>query len=142
MPGASSSVIIEVPAKVIYEVVTDFVKYPEFLPETKEVDIIKKNTKSAQVEYIIKVIKRISYTLNYQLTPNKKVVWTFVEGNTFKDCHGSWEFEELEKGVTDATYTVDVSFGLFVPKKITEMLVGKNLPNLMRAFKDRAEGLT
>ena len=140
MPGASSSITMNVPAKKIYEVVTDFESYPEFLPETREVEIIKKNTKSAQVEFTIKLIKTIRYMLDYKLTPGKKVSWTFVEGD-FRDCSGSWSFKETGKGVTEATYEVDVEFGLFVPKKITEMLVGKNLPVLMKNFKDRAESL-
>ena len=140
MPGTSTSVTIEVPAKVIYDVVTDFESYPEFLPETREVEVIKKNAKSAQVEYTIKVIKTIRYTLDYQLTPHKKVVWKYVEGD-FRDCFGSWTFKESKKGVTEATYELDVEFGLFVPKKITEMLVGQNLPKLMQNFKKRAESL-
>ena len=73
--------------------------------------------------------------LDYKLTANKRVVWSFVEGD-FRDCSGSWTFEEQDKGVTEATYEVDVEFGLFVPKKITELLVGNNLPVLMKNFKD------
>lgn len=140
MPGTSTSLIINVPSKVIYDVVTDFESYPEFLPETREVEIIKQNAKTAQVEFTIKVIKTIRYTLDYKLTPNKKVVWKYVEGD-FRDCFGSWTFKETKKGVTEATYEVDVEFGLFVPKKITEMLVGQNLPKLMENFKNRAESL-
>lgn len=141
MPGATISVTIHTPAKVVYNVLTDFEKYPEFLDEMREVNTIEKTAKTAQVEFVIKVIKRIRYTLDYKLTPNKKIVWHFVEGDTFKDCKGSWTLKETKKGVTEATYHVEVDFGLFVPKKITEMLVGRNLPNLMRSFKNRAEGL-
>ncbi len=140
MPGASATIEIEVPPKVVYEVITDFEAYPEFLSETRHVEVIHKNTKSAQVDFEIKVIKTIRYTLDYKLSQNKGISWTFVEGDGFKDCFGSWSLEDKD-GVTEATYEVDVSFGLFVPKKITEMLVGKNLPNLMQAFKDRAESL-
>lgn len=140
MPGTSTSVTIEVPPKAIYDVVIDFESYPEFLPETRDVEIIKQNAKSAQVEYTIKVIKTIRYTLDYRLTPYKKVVWKYVEGD-FRDCFGSWTFKELKPGLTEATYELDVEFGLFVPKKITEMLVGQNLPKLMDNFKRRAESL-
>jgi ribosome-associated toxin RatA of RatAB toxin-antitoxin module len=141
VPGATISVIINRPTNIVYNVVTDFEKYPEFLAETREVETIHKNAKTAQVEFVIKVIKKIRYTLDYKLTRNKKVVWSFVEGDTFKDCKGSWNLKEIEKGVTEATYHVEVDFGLFVPKKITEMLVGKNLPSLMQSFKDRAESM-
>ncbi len=140
MPGASIDVTIEAPAKVVYQMITDFEAYPEFLNETRQVEVIHQNSKTAQVDFEIKVIKTIHYTLDYKLTPNKKVVWSFVEGDGFKDCFGSWILKDQD-GVTDATYEVDVSFGLFVPRKITEMLVGKNLPSLMKSFKERAESL-
>lgn len=140
MPGAETSVIIEAPIETVYDIITDFERYPEFLPETREVDVIEKNETSAQVEFVIKVIKKIRYTLDYTLTEPTQVAWTFIEGDSFRDCHGSWTLVDQD-GVTDATYHVDVSFGLFVPKKITEILVGKNLPNLMQAFKERAEHL-
>lgn len=141
MPGATTSVIINTTPKLLYKVVTDFEKYPEFLSEMREVDVIKKTAKSAHVEFVIKVIKKIRYTLEYKLTANKKISWGFVEGDTFKNCQGSWTLKEKKKGVTEATYHVEVDFGLFVPRKITEMLVGKNLPSLMRSFKERAESL-
>ncbi len=141
MPGASTEVIIEAPIEQVYEVITDFEKYPEFLDETRRVEVIEMTEDSAQVDFEIKVIKTIRYTLDYVLTPGQGIEWTFVEGDGFKDCFGSWKLEEVEPGVTEATYEVDVSFGLFVPKKITEMLVGKNLPNLMQSFKERVESL-
>ena len=141
LPGASTDVTIEAPAKIVYDVITDFESYPEFLDETREVDVIKHTTKTAQVEFVIKVIKRIRYTLDYKLNPGKKISWTLAEGDSFKECSGSWTLEESEPGLTHATYDVEIDFGLFVPKKITEILVVKNLPNLMQAFKDRAESL-
>lgn len=141
MPGVTISVIIKVPAKTIYEVVTDFESYSEFLSGTREVYIIGKTARTAQVEFLGKFIKTIHYTLDFKLTPNKKVAWTLVEGNIFKDSHGSWTFEEIEKGVTKATYQVDCSFRFFVPKKITKMILDNTLPILVKSFKERAESL-
>ncbi len=141
MPGANTSVTIEAPAKTVYEVFTDFDSYPEFLSETRRVEVIKQTAKTAQVEFEIKVIKKIQYTLDYKLTSNKKIVWDLLEGDLFKTCSGSWTLKESKKGITEAQYDIEVDFGMFVPKKITEMLVGKNLPSLMKSFKDRAESL-
>lgn len=141
MPGTTASIDIEAPAKVVYNVVSDFESYPDFLPETREVEVLSRTTKKARASYKIKVIKSILYTLDYNLTPGKKISWTFVDGNLFKDCKGSWTFKETKKGLTLATYTIDIEFGLFVPKTITDMLVGRNLPTMMERFKQRAEDL-
>lgn len=140
MPGASTSVVMEVPAKVIYEVVSDFESYPDFLPDVKKTSVTKKG-KGVQAEFEISVIKTIRYTLDFSLVPNKKVSWTFVKGDVFKDNTGEWTFEEVKKGQTKVTYSVDVDFGLFVPSLITKKLVGSNLPTMMKRFKERAESL-
>jgi len=141
MAGATESIVMEVSPEKIYEIVTDFENYSEFLPEMRQVEVLKKSATAAQARFTIKIIKTVQYTLDYKLTPNEKVSWSFVEGNLFKDCKGSWRFEELEAGVTEATYNVDIDFGRFVPKMITDKLAGSNLPSMMKQFKDRAESL-
>jgi ribosome-associated toxin RatA of RatAB toxin-antitoxin module len=131
---------MDVPAKTIYEVVTDFESYPEFLPDVKKAAVAKKG-KALQADFEISVIKTIRYSLAFSLVPNKRVSWTFVKGDIFKDNQGEWTFEEMGKGKTKVTYNIDVDFGLFVPSLITNKLVGHNLPTMMKRFKDRAESL-
>lgn len=140
MPGASTSIVMDVPPKVIYDVVTDFERYPQFLPDVKKASIVKKG-KGLQADFEISVIKTIHYSLAFSLHPAKKVAWTFVKGDLFKDNRGEWLFEELKKNQTKVTYNIEVDFGLFVPSMITNKLVGHNLPTMMKRFKDRAESL-
>lgn len=140
MPGAETSIIVNVPAKKIYEVVSDFASYPDFHSEVKKVRIHKKG-KHLTADFEISVIKTIRYTLNFHLTPNKKIAWDFVEGDIFKDNHGYWLFEEEDKNKTKATYHIEVNFGFMVPSLITNKLVGHNLPAMMKKFKQRAESL-
>lgn len=140
MPGASTSIVMNVPPKVIYEVVLDFANYPKFLPDVKR-SIVEKKGKRILADFEISVIKKIHYTLAFDTHPHKKIAWSFVKGDLFKDNHGHWEFEEIEKGRTQVTYDIEVDFGLFVPSMITNKLVGHNLPAMMKRFKDRAEGI-
>ncbi len=124
---------------VLYDVVLNFEKYPEFLPDAKKVTTLK--TKPLTVSFEISVIKKVRYTLSFKTIPGKKISWSFVEGDFFKDNHGSWLFEEVKKGQTKATYHIEVDFGLFVPSIITDKLAGRSLPKMMERFKKRAEGL-
>jgi ribosome-associated toxin RatA of RatAB toxin-antitoxin module len=140
MPGASTSIVMDVPVKVIFDVVVDFENYSEFLPDVKKASVAKKG-KYLRADFEISVIKTVRYTLDFSIIPNKKVSWTFVEGDLFKDNTGEWTFEEIKKGQTKVTYVIDVDFGLFVPSIITKKLVGSNLPTMMKRFKDRAESL-
>ncbi len=138
MPGASSDIIINVPPKVIYDIASDFENYPEFLPDVKSV-VVEKSGKNPVVTFEISVIKRIYYTLQFTLVPGKKISWTYVKGDLFKDNQGGWEFEAVGKGQTKVTYHVDVEFGIPVPSLITRKLVGSNLPSMLKRFKERAE---
>jgi hypothetical protein len=42
-------------------------------------------------------------------------------------------------GKTEATYTVDVSFSVWVPSFMKDYVVGSSLPATLEAFKNRIE---
>jgi ribosome-associated toxin RatA of RatAB toxin-antitoxin module len=141
MPGASTSIVIDAAPKVIYDVIVDFENYSKFLPDVKKVVIKEKKAKHVIVSFELSVIKKIHYTISVAMVPNKKMSWTLVEGDLFKSNTGSWELEEVKKGQTKATYTVEIGFGFMVPSFVTNKLVGSNLPSMMKRFKERAESL-
>lgn len=145
MPSASRSITANVSADHFFETVTDYESYPEFIPETVAVEIVKKGKKSKDgsktddVKFSIKVIKKIDYTL--RLTSNAdelSVAWELVDG-PFKSNNGGWEIKAAGKGKTEATYTVDITMGFLVPQSITNMLVGSSLPKMLEQMKERAE---
>ena len=139
MPGTSISVVIDTPVKTIYDVVVDFESYPEFLSDLKAAHVEKK--KPLTVSFDVHLIKKIKYSLSFNLVPNKKVEWELTEGDLFKKNSGSWTFKELKKNQTEATYNIDVAFGFLVPSLITNKLIGRSLPDMMQKFEKRAESL-
>lgn len=144
MPTASRSITVNVPISHFFETVTDFESYPEFIPETVAVEITKKGKKSKDgsrtddVKFSIKVIKKIDYTLRITSSPDDKVEWELVDG-PFKSNNGGWDLKAAGKGKTEATYSVDITMGFLVPQSITNMLVGSSLPKMLEQMKDRAE---
>ncbi|MBI2981529.1 MAG: SRPBCC family protein [Deltaproteobacteria bacterium] len=141
MPKVSETIVVDVPPKKIYEVALDFEKYPEFLSDVKEATVQNGRSKSLIVDFDIKVIKSVQYTLKVTGTPYKSIRWELIKGALFKKNNGEWNFKEEGKGKTRATYMIDIDFGLFVPSMITSRLIGSNLPSMMKKFKERAEGL-
>jgi coenzyme Q-binding protein COQ10 len=139
MAKTTSTIEIHAPIKKIYEVITDFESYPDFLSGSKEVNILKKNGSHLQVQFKVDVIKTIAYTLDIHLTPPKGFKWSLIKGDFMKSNSGAWKLEEVKKGVTQANYEIEVDFGLLVPKSISNLLIGKNLPTMMKEFKERAE---
>lgn len=145
MPSASRSIVVNVPPEHMFETITDYESYPDFIPETLGVEIMKKGkagkdgSRTVDVKFDIKVIKQIDYTLRLTEEPHERVTWELVEGKIFKSNNGSWELKAAGKGKTEATYTVDITIGLLVPQTITNMLVGSSLPKMLEQMKERAE---
>lgn len=141
MSSASAQIEIAAPIKDVFQVISDFEAYPEFLSETKKVTILKKSAKSMRVEFQVQMIKKIKYTLDIKLAAPKSVSWTLVEGDFMKKSVGAWKLSS-KKGMTQAKYEIDMEFGGLVPKAISDKLIGTNLPSMMQAFRDRAEELS
>lgn len=141
MAATSSKITINAPIKTVFDVVTDFESYPEFLSGSKGVKVLSKKGSNVQVEFKVDVIKTVTYVLDFKLSSPKECSWKFVKGDFMKSNTGSWKLKEVKKGVTEAIYEIDISFGLLVPGNIATMLVGKNLPTMMKEFKERAEAM-
>ena len=136
----SQDIEIKATPKQCYKIITDYAKYPDFISDLKSVEVKNKKGNSCDVTYHISVIKDIKYTLRMVGEPGEnRIEWSFVSGEMMKDNHGFWQLEEIKKGVTLATYNVEVKFGLLVPSTVTKVLVGKNLPSMLAAFKKRIE---
>jgi Oligoketide cyclase/lipid transport protein len=139
MSHASASIEIKAPISTVYDVISDFEAYPDFLPETKEVVVEKHSGKTAIVRFTISMIKKISYKLDIKLHPHKGLSWKLIEGDMMKNNSGQWKLTEPKKGLTHAVYEIDMDFGGMVPKAISNKLIGSNLPSMMKQFRDRAE---
>jgi coenzyme Q-binding protein COQ10 len=85
------------------------------------------------------VIKTIKYALRVKEEKPKKISWTFISGDFMKDNKGSWVLEDLGGGKTKATYSIEMAFGMLVPKTVVNTLAESQLPSMMEAFKKRAE---
>ena len=139
MAGASRTIIINAPMEKVYDIVTQYEKYREFLTEVKEVRTSGRQGNEVLVHYKVDVVKTIKYTIRVKEERPTKMSWTFVEGEFMKDNKGSWVLEPAGEGKTKATYTVEMALGALVPKSIVNALVDTSLPKMLEAFKRRAE---
>lgn len=137
----SQSILIKAPIETVFKAIIDFANYPKFLPEIKSAKIDRRKDHEIEASFKINLIKEISYTLQVELDPPSGVYWKLKKGDLMKSNEGSWELKAKGDTATEATYSIDVTFGLWVPKAITEALVEKNLPQTLKRFKKRAEKL-
>jgi len=139
MAGATRSIIINAPIEKVFDVITQYEKYGEFLSEVKEVRTSGRQGNEVLVHYKVDVVKTIKYTIRVKEERPTRMSWTFVEGEFMKDNKGSWVLEPAGEGKTKGTYTVEMALGALVPKSVVNALVDTSLPKMLEAFKRRAE---
>ena len=141
MPGATRSIVIDAPMEKVFDVISSYEKYGEYLPEVKGVRTANRKGNTVDVHYEVDVIKRIKYAIRMTEERPKKLSWTFIEGEWMKDNKGSWVLEPAGEGKTKATYTLEMSFGPLVPKTVVNTLAETSLPKMLEATKKRVESL-
>lgn len=139
MPGASRSIVIDAPPEKVFDVITDYPHYPEFMSEVRTIAVKNRKGNEADVHYEVDVIKRIKYALHMKEERPKKLSWSFIEGDWMRDNKGSWVLEPAGDGKTQVTYTIEMALGPLVPKTIVTALVEQSLPKMLEAVKKRVE---
>jgi len=139
MPGATRSIVINAPIEKCFAVISDYERYPEFLPEVKGIKTANRRGTEVDVHYQAEVVKLIKYAVHMHEEKPTKVSWTFIDGEFMKDNKGGWVLEPTPDGKTKATYNIAVEVGLLVPKAVVNVLVDTQLPRLLENFKKRIE---
>jgi len=91
MAKAERSVVIHAPPEKVFAVITDYEKYPEFLPEVKKVKVEFGSGNVKEVTYTVDIkAKVITYTLKHTARPPDELAWTMVRGEMMKGNDGAW----------------------------------------------------
>lgn len=130
--------IFEIDINRFYDVVVDYVSYPEFIDSVSHVEVLEQRDDFSLVKYSLNLIKEFSYTLELEQKKPNSVIWTLKSSDIFKFNNGFWWLEDLGNGKTSVTYGLDVAFRGFVPKMVISKLVAGNLPSMMKSYYQRA----
>lgn len=136
MASANTKEVFNCTTAEFFKLVTDYEKYSDFLPEVKSVKIYKSVGAVKEMEYHVSLIKTFKYKLKAVEVENKSVKFEFIGGDVFKTMNGSWLLSEQD-GKCAVEYSVEASFGMFVPESMAKPLVSANLPMMMANFKKR-----
>ncbi|HEX9573297.1 MAG TPA: SRPBCC family protein [Myxococcales bacterium] len=139
MAKAERSIVIHAPPEKVFAVITDYEKYPEFLPEVKKAKVEFGSGNVKEVTYTVDIkAKVITYTLKHTARPPDELAWTMVRGEMMKGNDGAWILKAVPEG-TEATYKIDLKLGALVPSMVERMLAEQSLPGLLANFKKRIE---
>lgn len=140
MARARQSIEIGVPPEAFLEVLQDYARYPEFVPEVKAVRVGRRQGDTVEVTYWLDVkLKVVDFTLRHVAHGVERVEWQLVRGGEFmRNNRGAWTLERTPKG-TRATYEIEIDLGPLVPATFEKALAERGLPNMLANFKARAE---
>ena len=125
------------PIEKIFDVLTDYKSYSDFVVGVDEIEVLSQDENSARVKYSLNIIKKVSYIISMKQSRPTAIEWSLESGDLFKQNDGSWLLKDLENGSTEVTYGLEVAVKGFVPKSIINALTSKNLPAMMKSFENR-----
>jgi ribosome-associated toxin RatA of RatAB toxin-antitoxin module len=143
MPSAQGAVAIAASTEHVRDVLTDFARYPEFVPDMTAATVLRAAAGEWTVQFRVSVVRPIEYILRLWLEPpaaSCEVVlrWALVEGAVFRANDGCWTLTPSTGG-TLANYQVSVELALFMPRSLLRLLTGKSLPRMLDAVRAAAE---
>ncbi len=137
--SAEQSIDIDVPAESFYELITDFAAYPDFIDSVLSTRILRTDGDDWDVEFTVRVIRKIDYVLHLVGAPYEKLSWTLIKPGLFTANEGGWRLESLSDTSVRAHYRLAVAVSRFVPSGITQRLVQFTLPEMLGQWKAHAE---
>lgn len=146
MPKTSAQIEVFVSPEEFRDVVLDVEAYPEFLDEVQKVEVLERTDDSLTARFVVSVSfggydVKTEYTLKYDTSEDDVVSWVLVSSPDLTVNAGSWRLEEGEdEDETVAHYEAEIVSTLPIPMPVQEMFAKETLPELLEAFRDRAEG--
>ncbi len=124
-----------------WKIITDYESYSDFLQEVSKCQVLEVKGKKKLVEYTVNLVKTFKYRLwmDESEAPDR-LSWKLESGDLFKVSSGSWTLKTVGDK-TQATYSVEAQFKVFVPGPIAKALVNVNMPNMMSSYKKRVSEL-
>jgi ribosome-associated toxin RatA of RatAB toxin-antitoxin module len=128
----------------VYDVVTDFEHYDDWVTDLKRIDILKRDDEQRPLEVQFRAAafgRSTTYTLryDYSLAP-AQLSWHQIEGDLTETLIGQYRFEEVD-GSTKVTYDLEVELLVPIPTFIKSRAAYRIQTQALRELKAQAEQL-
>ena len=138
---AEHSAEIEAARERCFQLLLDYESFPDWQRAVRSVDVRSRDEggRGREVEFEIDAkIKRVRYVLRYSYEPPGWIGWEYVEGDV-KDVDGEFVLEQVDDGVTRATYKLTLDAGVWMPGPVQRILSDQVMKGAVEALKRRAE---
>jgi coenzyme Q-binding protein COQ10 len=136
MPTVCYEIETDVQPEDLMAVITDFARYPDFIPTMKQVRLALQGPPVWEVRFILQIIRRMEYVLRLEQHGPHELSWSLLEG-VFLHNSGSWKLKPLDSG-THICYTLTMQLETFLPNSIALSLEQHSLPATVGYFIEEA----
>ena len=136
MPSASYEVETDVLPEELMAVITDFPRYPDFIPTMKLAKLSLQGPPVWEVRFVLQIIRRMEYVLRLEQRGPHELHWSLLEG-VFLHNSGSWKLTPQENG-TLVRYELTMQLETFLPSSIALSLKKNSLPETVGFFIEEA----
>ena len=127
--------------KVVFQVVDDIARYPEFVPGCTAADVLERDGQQVVARLAVRRGPlHTQFTTRNRLDPERSVHMQLVEG-PFKVLEGSWHFSPVADNGCRIDFRLRFQFSNTLKSVLFEPLFEEAQAELVRAFVARAQSL-
>lgn len=152
--AVKAEMIMEAPAKRVWEVLNNREDYPEFMPYVEEVRLLERNEQAAIVYQRIDppLISDRDYTIRVEADTDRREgryqrCWRIANARgpdkredivRIRRSNGCWKLQRLSENRTRVRYRVHTDPGGSIPSWLVNQANSNSVPDLLRAVEKRA----
>ncbi|HEV7985259.1 MAG TPA: type II toxin-antitoxin system RatA family toxin [Steroidobacteraceae bacterium] len=126
---------------VVYQLVDDIERYPEFVPGCTAAEVLERNEQQVVARIAVRRgLLHTHFTTRNRLDPGRGVYMQLVEG-PFKVLEGSWHFSPVASNGCRIDFKLRFQFSNPLKSALFEPLFEQAQSELVRAFVARAQSL-
>jgi len=142
MPRHSEKRTLPYSPEVLYAIVADVERYPEFLPWVLEADIINKTDKGFMADLTVGYkFFQDTYRSEVILTPNERVDIRYLKG-PFKHLENHWIFSPSSSNSVAVDFFIDFEFQSSLFQSMIRTVFTDAVKKMITAFEERAKVLS
>ena len=136
MPTLERSFNVAASPETVFKVISDFERYPEFLPEIREARFDRRDSETAAAHFDLFILLHVRYSITLSFQSPNKISWELEDSNVLEANRGSWEIQSTDTGA-HVRYQVEIALKGAVPQEILDRLGGNHLDAMLARFKER-----
>lgn len=141
MVEATSDIDIDAPADVVFAVLWDAARYPDFMTDMVDASVQPGGSETEQIVVNrVQFIRSRTYSIRMRAESPLHISWALIEGENMNINEGFWRIDPVTEGTgCHLTYLLRIDLAIKLPQAIASRLASFNMPTMMRQVKARAE---